>query len=172
MAGSPAAAWQPVSLRTILRPSPVRRRHGKVVSATWAVAPAPPPKHPPLVQPPTAVAAHHPAVMRHACAAHLLGAATGPEGRDPRQAVGVDDVEHGRSGHADPRPVLRRLQEAQEPRPCGEAGEQRPIVARQPARERTRPAACERLPEPERPHLTGPEERLGVGAYKGRFFEK
>src|SRR5262249_59749912 len=65
-------------------------------------------------------------------------------------------------GQEDARPVLMGHKEAKQPRPFGKAGEQRPIVARQPAIERTIPDAFEGMQEPERHHLTGPEVRLGV----------
>src|SRR5262245_57497786 len=122
----------------------------------------PPYNQPPLVQQQTEFAANNPAVIRHAFAANLLRAATFTAGMDQLDAVGVDDAEHRRRGQEDPRPVLRGLQEAKEPRPFGEAGEQHPIVARQPAIERTIPDAFERMQEPERHHLTGPEVSLGV----------
>ncbi len=71
--------------------------------------------------------------------ANLLGAAAFTDGMDQLDPIGVDDAEHRRSGQEDLRPVLMGLQETKEPRPLGEAGEQRPIVARQPAIEGTIP---------------------------------
>src|SRR5437899_8308125 len=65
--------------------------------------------------------------------ANLLGATAFTDGMDQLDPIGVDDAEHRRSGQEDLRPVLMGLQETKEPRPLGEAGEQRPIVARQPA---------------------------------------
>src|ERR671923_1590647 len=94
--------------------------------------------------------------------ANLLEAAAFADGMDQLDPIGVDDAEHRRSRQERPRPVLMGLQETKEPRPLGQAGEQRPIVARQPAIERTIPDAFERMQEPERHHLTGPEVRLGV----------
>ena len=38
VAGSPSAAWKPVSLKTIMRPSTCRMSHRKVLSCTFAVA--------------------------------------------------------------------------------------------------------------------------------------
>ena len=108
----------------------------------------PPHNQPPLVQQQTEFTAHNPAVIRHAFAANLLGTAAFTDGMDQLNAVGVDDAEHRRSGQEDPRPVLMGLQEAKEPRPFGQAGAQRPIVARQPAIERTIPDAFERMQEP------------------------
>ncbi len=46
VAGSPAAAWQAVSLQTLRRPSTWRMSHGKGVSAPWAVAPSHPTTRP------------------------------------------------------------------------------------------------------------------------------
>jgi len=54
------------------------------------------------------------------------------------------------------------LQEAKEPRPLGEAGEQGAIVARQPPIKRAVADAFERMEEPQGDHLTGPEAGLGV----------
>src|SRR5262249_34814546 len=95
-------------------------------------------------------------------AANLLRAATFTDGVDQLNAVGVDDAEHRRSGQEDSRPVLMGLQEAKEPGAFGEAGEQRPIVARQPAIERTIPDAFERMQQPQGHDLTGPEVGFGV----------
>src|SRR4029453_3005625 len=58
--------------------------------------------------------------------------------------------------------VLMGLQETKEPGALGEAGEQRPIVARQPAIEGTIPATFERMQQPQRDHLAGPEVGLGM----------
>ena len=61
-----------------------------------------------------------------------------------------------------------RLQETKEPRPLGKAGEQRPIVARQPVREGTIPDPFERMQPSQGDHLTGPEEgrrMCGDGAH-------
>src|SRR5436853_572638 len=70
--------------------------------------------------------------------------------------------EHRRRGQEDLRPVLMGLQETKEPRPLGEAGEQRPIVARQPAIEGTIPDTFERMQQSQGHHLTGPEAGLGM----------
>src|SRR5262249_30410799 len=101
-------------------------------------------------------------MVGQAFAPDLLRAAPLAHGMDQLDAVGVNDAEHGRSSQESPRPVVMGLQEAEEPRPLGEARKQRAIVARQPAIERTIPDAFERMQEPERHHLTGPEVRLGV----------
>src|SRR5262249_45337589 len=50
--------------------------------------------------------------------------------------------------------------EPKEPGALGEAGEQRPIVARQPAIEGTIPDPFERMQQSQGHHLTGPEEGL------------
>src|SRR5438445_1888007 len=55
-----------------------------------------------------------------------------------------------------------RLEEAKEPRALGEVGKQRPIVARQPAREGPVAPAFEGMEQPQGDHLTGPEVRLGM----------
>src|SRR5215831_5801652 len=101
-------------------------------------------------------------MIREAFAANLLRATTFPYRMDQLNAVGINDAQHGRSSQEDLGPVLMGLQKTKEPRPLGQAGKQRPIVARQPAREGTIPDAFERMQEPERHHLTGPEVRLGV----------
>src|SRR5262249_28031900 len=72
-------------------------------------------------------------MIRHAFAADLLGAPALADGVDQLDPIRVDDAEHRRSGQERLRPVLMGLQETKEPRPFGEAGAQRPIVARQPA---------------------------------------
>src|SRR5712691_11384677 len=94
--------------------------------------------------------------------ANLLGAAAFTDGMDQFDAIGVDDAEHRRSGQEDLRPVLIGLKETKEPRPLGEPGEQRPIVARQPAIEGTIPDTFERMQQSQGHHLTGPEVGLGV----------
>src|SRR4030095_7796978 len=55
--------------------------------------------------------------------------------------IRVDDTEYRRGGQEDPRPVVMRLEETKEPRPLGQAWEQRSIVARQPPIERPVPHA-------------------------------
>src|SRR4029077_3109527 len=57
---------------------------------------------------------------------------------------------------------LMGLQETKEPRALGEAGEQRPIVTRQPAREGTIPDPFARMQQSQGDHLTGPEVGLGM----------
>jgi hypothetical protein len=100
--------------------------------------------------------------------ANLLGAAAFADGVNELDAIRVDDAEHRRRGQENLRPVLMGLQEAKEPGALGEAGEQRPIVARQPAIEGTIPDPFERMQQSQGHHLTGPEEGLrmfGDGAY-------
>src|ERR671923_1886126 len=92
--------------------------------------------------------------------ANLLEAAAFADGMDQLDPIGVDDAEHRRSSQEDLRPVLMGLQETKEPRPLGEAGEQRPIVARQPAIERTIPDSFEGMQQSQRDYFTGPEEGL------------
>jgi hypothetical protein len=67
--------------------------------------------------------------------ADLLGAAAFTHRMDQLDAIRVNDPKHGRSRQEDLRPVLMGLQKTKEPCPFGEAREQCPIVARQPARE-------------------------------------
>ena len=92
--------------------------------------------------------------------ADLLGAAAFADGMDQLDPLGVADAEHRRSSQEALRPVLMGLQETKEPRALGEAGEQRPIVARQPAIEGTIPDPFERMQQSQGHHLTGPEVGL------------
>src|SRR5262249_26995480 len=91
-----------------------------------------------------------------------LGAAAFADGVNELDAIRVDDAEHGRSGQENLRPVLMGLQETKEPGALGEAGKQRPIVARQPAIEGTVAHALEGMQEPQGHHFTGPEVGLGM----------
>jgi hypothetical protein len=95
----------------------------------------PPHDQPPRMEPQTALAPAHPAMIGEALAAERLRAAALAPGVDQRDAVGVDDAEPGRRGQEDRRPGLRRPEAAQKAGPLGELGEQRARVARQPARE-------------------------------------
>src|SRR5215475_10206028 len=122
----------------------------------------PPHDQPPLVQQQTEFAADNPPMVGEAFPADLLRAATLAHGVDELDAVGVNDPQHGRSSQEDLRPVVMGLQETKEPRPLGEAGEQRPIVARQPAIEGPVASAFEGVQESQGDHLTGPEVRLRV----------
>src|SRR5215467_3209226 len=90
----------------------------------------------------------------------LLRAAAFADGVNELDAVGVDHPEHGRSGQEGPRPVLMRLEKAEEPGALGEARKQGAIVARQPAMERPVPHAFEGMQHPQGDYLTGPEARL------------
>src|SRR5713101_8304879 len=76
--------------------------------------------------------------------------------------IGVDHPEDRWRSQEDLRPVLMGREEAKEPGALGEAGKQGPIVARQPAMERSVPHAFEGMQQPQGDHLTGPEVRLGV----------
>src|SRR5262252_1841342 len=75
-------------------------------------------------------------MVGQAFATDLFGAPPLPDGVDELDPVGVDPPEHGRSSQEDPRPVLMRLEETEEPGALGEAGEQSAIITRQPAMER------------------------------------
>ena len=88
-----------------------------------------------LVQQQTEFTPDNPAMVGQAFAPDLLGAAACAYGVEPLNPLGVDDAQDRRSGEEDLRPVLMRREEAKEPRALGEVGKQRPIVARQPARE-------------------------------------
>ena len=90
----------------------------------------PPHDQPPLIEQETEFAADNPAMIGETFAAYLVGTPAFAHGVDQLDPIGIDDPEHGRGGQESPRPVLMGLQEAKEPRPFGEAGEQRPIVAR------------------------------------------
>ena len=83
-----------------------------------------------LVQQQAEFAADNPAVIGEAFAADLPGTPAFAPRVDQLPPLRVDDAAHRRRGQEDRRPVLRGLQEPQEPRPLGEAREQRPIVAR------------------------------------------
>jgi len=82
-----------------------------------------------LIEQQTEFAADNPAVIRDAFPADLLGAAAFAYRVDQLNPIRVDDAEHGRSGQESLRPVLMGLQKPKEPRPLGQAGKQRPIVA-------------------------------------------
>src|SRR5215471_5316460 len=113
---------------------------------------------PPLIEEQAEFPPDNPAMIGEAFPADLLRAAALAHGVDQLDPIGVDDPEHGRGGQERPRPVLMGLQETKEPRPLGQTGEQCPIVARQPAIERTIPDPFERMQESQGDHLTGPEE--------------
>ncbi len=115
-----------------------------------------------LVQQQAECAADHPAMIREACAADLLGAAALTHGVEQLDAVGVDDPEHGWGGQEDLGPVLMGLQQTQEPRPLRKAGKQRPIVAGQPPIKRPVADTFAGMQQPQGDHLTGPEARLGM----------
>src|SRR5262249_15591095 len=96
-----------------------------------------PPHDPsPLLEEQTACAPNHPAVLREAFTTDLVWAPALADGVAQLDAVGVDAAEHRWGGQEELRPVVMRREETQKPGPIGEVGKQRPIVARQPARER------------------------------------
>src|SRR6266852_1211837 len=68
--------------------------------------------------------------------ADLLGAPAFAHGMDQLDPRGVDDAEDRRGGQEGLRPVVMGREETKEPRPLGQAGEQGPIVARQPPKAR------------------------------------
>src|SRR5215467_2074957 len=101
-------------------------------------------------------------MVGQAFAPDLPGAAAFASRVDQLNPIRVDDAEHGRRGPERLRPVLMSLQKTKEPRPLGQAGEQRPIVACQPAIEGPVADAFERMQQPQGEHLTGPEVGLGM----------
>ena len=104
----------------------------------------------------------NPAMVGEAFAADLLRAAAFTHGMDQLDAIRVKDAEHRRGGQEGLRPVLMGLQEAKEPRPLGEAGEQGAIVTRQPPIKRAVADAFARMQQPQGAHLTGPEVGFGM----------
>src|SRR5215510_2997946 len=122
----------------------------------------PPHDQPPLIEQQTEFAADNPPMVRQTFAANLLWATTFPYRMDQLNAVGINDSQHGRGSQEDLGPVRMGLEETKEPGALGQAGKQRPIVARQPAIEGAIAHAFEGMQEPQGDHLTGPEVRLGV----------
>ena len=122
----------------------------------------PPHDQPPLIEQQTECAPDNPAMMGETFAAALLWAPALPDGMDQLNAIRVNDTQHGRRGQEDLRPVLMGREEAQEPGALGEPRKQGPIVARQPAIERTIPHAFEGMQEPQCYDFTGPQDGVGV----------
>ena len=122
------------------------------------------PRHhqPPLVEQQTEFAPDNPAMVGEAFAADLPGAAAFADGMDQLDAVGVNDAEDRRGGQEGLRPVVMGREETKEPGPLGQAGEQGPIVARQPPRERPVAPAFEREQKPQGDDRAGTEVRLRV----------
>ena len=122
------------------------------------------PRHHPaiLVEHETEFPADNPAMIGEALAADLLRAAPFTDGMDELDTIRVNDAEYRRGGQQGLGPVLMGAEEATEPCPLGEAGEQGPIVARQPTIKRPIAPAFACMQEPERHHLTGPEACLRV----------
>src|SRR5262245_54975140 len=107
-------------------------------------------------------------MVRHAFAADLLGTAAFADGVNQLDAIGVNDPKHRRGGQEALCPVPMGLQKTKEPGALGQAGKQRPIVARQPAIEGAVAHTFQGMQQPQGDHLTGPEVRLrmfGDGAY-------
>src|SRR5215471_10456609 len=109
-----------------------------------------------LVQQQTEFPADNPAMIGEPFVTDLLRAAAFADGVDELDAVSVDHPEHGWSGQEGPRPVLMRLEKAEEPGALGEARKQGAIVARQPAMERPVPHAFQGMQQSQSDHLTGP----------------
>src|SRR5713226_7975291 len=86
-----------------------------------------------LVQQQTEFPADNPAMVRQAFATNLLGAAAFADGVYELNPIGIDNPQHRCGGPEGLRPVLMGPEEAKEAGALGEAGKQRPIVARQPA---------------------------------------
>ena len=115
-----------------------------------------------LVQQQTEFAADNPAMVGQAFPADLLRAAAFADGMDELNPIGIDHPKHRWGGQEALRPVVMGLQEAKEASALGEAGKQRPIVARQPTIEGTVAHALEGMQEPQGHHFTGPEVGLGM----------
>ena len=79
----------------------------------------PPHDQPLLVEQQTEFPANNPAVIGEAFATDLLRAAAFTHRMDQRDAVGVDDAEHGRGGQERPRPILMGREETKEPGALG-----------------------------------------------------
>ena len=75
--------------------------------------------------------------------------------------IRVDDPEHRRGSQEDLGPVLMGREETKKPGAFGELGKQRPIVARQPAIERTVASAFERMQHPQGHYFTRPQGGVG-----------
>src|SRR5262250_3006943 len=88
-------------------------------------------------------------MVGQAFAANLPRAAAFAHGVDQFDAVGVNDPEHRRRSQESLRPILMRREEAKEPRPLGELGKQRAIVAGQPAIECPVAPAFEGMEQPQ-----------------------
>jgi hypothetical protein len=101
-------------------------------------------------------------VIRHTFAADLLRAAAFADGVDELDAIGVNDTQHRRLSQESLCPILMGREEAKEPRPLGEVGKQRAIVAGQPAIEGPVAPAFEGMEQPQGDDLTGPEVGLVV----------
>jgi hypothetical protein len=69
-------------------------------------------------------------MIREAFPANLLGTAAFAHGVDQLNPIRVEDAEHGRRGQESLCPGLMSFQKTKEPRPLGEPGKQRSIVAR------------------------------------------
>ena len=100
---------------------------------------------PPLIEQETLFPPDDPAMIGEAFPADLLGAAAFAHGMDQLDPIGVDDAEDRRGGQEGLRPVVMGREETKEPRPLGHAGEQGPIVARQPPIERPVAPTFERV---------------------------
>jgi len=111
---------------------------------------------PPLIQQQTEFPPDNPAMIREAFAADLLGTATFAHRVDQLDPIRINDPEHGRGGQEELRLVVMGPEKAKEPRPLGEPGKQRAIVARQPAIERTVAPAFERMQHPQGHYFTRP----------------
>jgi hypothetical protein len=122
----------------------------------------PPHNHPPLVEPQPEFPTNNPAVLGEAWATARLGAAACTPRRDQREAVGVDAAEPDRGGQESPRPRLLGREERQEPGRRGQAGQQRPIVARQPALKGPVPHPLQGMQQAQGDALTRSEGGCGV----------
>jgi len=122
----------------------------------------PTPRSIPTDEQETEFATDHPAMVREAFAAHLLGTPAFAHGVDQLDAVGVNDAEHRRSGQEDPRPSRDGSGRGERAACARGAGKQRAIVSGQPPVKRAVAHAFERMQQPQGDDLTGPEVGLGV----------
>jgi len=119
--------------------------------------------HPaPLIEPQTQCAPDHPAVIREACPADVLGTPAFAHGVNQLHSIGVDDAEHRRGRQEDFRPRVMGPEETQEPGALREPGKQRQRVACEAPLQRPVASTFEGMKQPQGDHFTGPEAGLGV----------
>jgi hypothetical protein len=122
------------------------------------------PRHdqPPLIQQETEFPPDNPAMIGETFATNLPGAAAFSDRVDQLNPIRVDNPEHRWGSQEGRRPYLMRHEEAKEPRPLGELGKQRAIVARQPVLERAVATALEGMQNPQGHNFTRPQGGVGM----------